>query len=71
MGLRNGPASFSRGMAFMSLDDVNVYSTRDDDNLSDDALFKNTNLCLNGKKCFIGESEIKFLKHLVSVNGIR
>eukprot|EP01041_Mallomonas_annulata_P042171 gene42171-biopygen8443 len=46
MGLRNGPASFSRGMSFMShdlpgmlvyLDDVNVYSTRDDDNLSDDA----------------------------------
>eukprot|EP01041_Mallomonas_annulata_P013575 gene13575-biopygen6735 len=72
MGLRNGPASFSRGMSFMShdlpgmlvyLDDVNVYSTRDDDNLSDDALFEkhyqavrkflqrcsDTNLRLNGK----------------------
>eukprot|EP01036_Dinobryon_divergens_P043484 gene43484-57891_t len=49
MGLRNGPASFSRGMSFMShdlpgmlvyLDDVNVYSTRDDNNPSDDALFE-------------------------------
>eukprot|EP01036_Dinobryon_divergens_P043514 gene43514-57934_t len=49
MGLRNGPASFSRGMSFMShdlpgmlvyLDDVNVYSTRDVNDLSDDALFE-------------------------------
>eukprot|EP01036_Dinobryon_divergens_P029945 gene29945-39121_t len=94
MGLRNGPASFSRGMSFMShdlegmlvyLDDVNIYTVRDKKDQSDNALYEkhynavskflqrcsDTNLRLNGKKCFVGESEIKFLGHWVSVNGIR
>eukprot|EP01034_Spumella_vulgaris_P041562 gene41562-51482_t len=94
MGLRNGPASFSRGMSFMShdlegmlvyLDDVNIYTDRDKTDPSDEALYNkhyqavlrflqrcsDTNLRLNGKKCFIGESEIKFLGHWVSSDGIR
>eukprot|EP01036_Dinobryon_divergens_P035449 gene35449-45935_t len=74
MGLRNGPASFSRGMSFMPHDLPGML-----------ALFEkhyqvvrkflqrcfDINLRLNGKKCFIGESEIKFLEHWNSVNGIR
>jgi hypothetical protein len=85
-GLVNAPATFQRAMdsvlhemlgknCMAYLDDIIVFSSsweehRDDLHQVMDRLAK-ANLVVNMKKCFFARSELKYLGHLVSAQGVR